>query len=70
MRQHHCTNQMLRFRSHIFPDKLFLELAAGLTDGVPNHLVAEIEEKETREMLQRNNLPNIAFNPELVEKQY
>lgn len=59
---------MLRVLSHILPDKLFLELAAGLIDGVPNHLVAEIKEEETREMLQRNKLSNIASNPELVEK--
>ena len=59
---------MLRVMSHILPEKEFLELGAALVDGVPNQLVAEIEQEELQEMINRENLPNVKTNPELMEK--
>ena len=44
--EHRMTDEMLRVMSHILPDKLLLELGAGLVDGVPNFLNAEIENNE------------------------
>jgi len=35
--EHRRTNRMLRIMSHILPEKLFLELCAGLIDGVSSH---------------------------------
>ena len=40
--EHRRTDQMLGMMSHILPDKLFQELTAGLVNGVPNLLNAEI----------------------------
>ena len=56
--EHRRTNQMLRTFSHILPDQLFTELCAGLVDGVPNLLNAELDNKEVQEMIHRGNLPN------------
>ena len=48
--------------SHILPDNLFQELAAGLVDGVPNLLNTEIPSEEVASLLTTNNLPTVAKN--------
>ena len=52
----------------MLPDNLFLELSAGLIDGVPNLLNTEISGKEVASLLSTSNLPIVAKNPELVDK--
>ena len=59
---------MLRVMSHILLDQLFLELAAGLIDGVQNLLNTEILSKEVASLLATSNLPTVVKNPELVDK--
>ena len=59
---------MLRVMSHILPDDLFQELAAGLVDSVPNLLNTEIPSEEVASLLTTNNLPTVAKTPELVDK--
>ena len=66
--EHRRTDQMLRVMSHVLPDNLFQELAAGLVDGVPNLLNTEIPSEEVASLLITNNLPMVAKNPELVDK--
>ena len=66
--EHRRTDQMLRVMSHILPDDLFLELAAGLVDGVPNLLNTELPSEEVASLLTTDNLPTFARNPELVDK--
>ena len=66
--EHRRTDQMLRVMSHILPDDLFQELAAGLVDGVPNLLNTTIPSEEVASLLTTNNLPTVAKNPELVDK--
>ena len=59
---------MLQVMSHILPDNLSQELAAGLVDGVPNLLNTEIPSEEVASLPTTNNLPTVAKNPELVDK--
>ena len=54
--------------SHILPNDLFQELAAGLVNGVPNLLNTEIPSEEVASLLTTNNLPTVAKNPELINK--
>ena len=57
---HRRTDQMLRVMSHILPDDLFQELAAGLVDGVPNLLNTEFPSEEVASLLTTNNLSTVA----------
>ena len=54
--------------SHILPDNLLQELAAGLVDGVPNLLNTELSSEELTSLLITNNLPTVAKKTELVDK--
>ena len=58
--EHRRTDQMLRVMSHILPDNLFQELAAGLADSVPNLLNTELSSEEVASLLTTNNLPMVA----------
>ena len=58
--EHRRTDQMLRVISHILPDNLFQELAAGLVDGVPNLLNTELPSEEGASLLTTNKLPTVA----------
>ena len=58
--KHQRTDQMLQGMSHILPNNLFKELAAGLVDGVPNLLNTEIPSEEVAGLLTTNNLPMVA----------
>ena len=51
---------MLQVMSHILPDNLFKELAAGLVDDVPNLLNAELPREKVASLLTTNNLPTVA----------
>ena len=42
------TNQMLQIASHILPDKLLSKLAAAMVEGIPNFLVAKLQQEELR----------------------
>ena len=66
--EHRRIDEMLQVMSHILPNQLFLELATGLIDGVPNLLNTEIPSEEVASLLTTNNLPTVAKNPELVDK--
>ena len=68
--EHRRTDQMIRVMSHILPDDLFQELAAGLIDGVPNLLNTEIPSEEVVSLLTTNNLPTVAKTQSLLTKQY
>ena len=59
---------MLRVMSHVLPNDLFQELAAGLVDGVPNLLNTEIPSEEMASLITTNNLPMVAKKTELVNK--
>ena len=59
---------MLRVISHILPNNLFQELAAGLVDGAPNLLNTELPSEEVASRHTTNNLPTVAKNPEIVDK--
>ena len=62
--EHRRTDQMLQVMSHILPDNLFQELAAGLVGGVPNLLNTELPSEEVAILLTTNNLSTVAKNPE------
>ena len=66
--EHWRTDEMLQVMSHILPNNLFLELATGLIDGVPNLLNTEIPSKEVASLLSTSNLPTVAKNLESVDK--
>ena len=66
--EHWRTDEMLQVMSHILPNNLFLELATGLIDGVPNLLNTEIPSKEVASLLTTSNLPTVAKKSELVDK--
>ena len=68
MGQHRRTDEMLRIMSHILPDKLFLQLGAGLIDGVPNYLHGSIETEELDRYMAEDNLPSVQKMPDLVDK--
>ena len=59
---------MLQNMSYILPDNLFYELAAAITDGVPNLLNAELPSEEVGSLLPTNNLLTVAQNLKLVNK--
>ena len=62
------TDKMLQAMSQILTNNLFLELAVGLIDGVPNLLNIEIPSKEVASLLTTSNLPTVAKNLGLVDK--
>ena len=57
--EHRRTDEMLRVMSRILPNKLLLELGAGLIDGVPNFLNAEIENNELQETMECDKMSNL-----------
>ena len=68
--EHRETDQMLQVMSHILPDDLFQELAAGLIDGVPNLLNTGISSEEVASLLTTNNWPTVAKTQSSSTKQY
>ena len=59
---------MLHIMSHILPDKLFLQLGAGLIDDVPNYLHGSIETAELDRYMAKDNLPSVQKMLDLVDK--
>ena len=69
MGQHWRTDKMICIMSHILPDKLFLQLGAGLIDGVPNYIHGSIETAELDRYMAEDNLSSIQKMPDLVDKE-
>ena len=57
MGEHRRTLEMMKVISHILPDEMFLNLGAGLIDGVPNCLYSDVPNEELEANLAIYNLP-------------